>query len=448
MMGVMMQAFYWDCPRVDNKEFSWWKYVQEQIPSLIQVGFTMIWLPPVHKPANIHGLSMGYDPYDYYDLGEYDQKGYKKTWFGSKQELIDLINLAHSGNLTVIADLVINHNNGADQQETNPIDGKKRWTLFNRPKSGKFLRSWDCFHPSYYETWDQGTFGGMPDLCHRNPYVYTEILNLAKWLIEEIGFDGFRYDFAKGYGTWLTKAIQEKRYTKNGQSFKPYGVAENWAGDREIENWLSEVNDWSDNPVDAFDFPLRYQLKKLCDTFGFGLRELVGSQTVFYDRPFEAVTFVDNHDFRGGEHPQIIHDKLLAYSFILTHEGYPCIFWQDYYNWGLAQEGTPNGIAALINVHENLAAGSTNILWVDNDLYIMQRAGLENKPGLIFVLNNRGDRWNGAWVSTQWRDIDFKPAAWWSASQLDTPYGQHAYHDGRAQFWAPPRGYVVYEPIV
>ena len=40
----------------------------------------------------------------------------------------------------------------------------------------------------------------MPDLSHRNPHVYAEILNLMRWLIEEIGFDGFRYDFVKGYG--------------------------------------------------------------------------------------------------------------------------------------------------------------------------------------------------------------------------------------------------------
>ena len=289
----------------------------------------------------------------------------------------------------------------------------------------------------------------MPDLCHRNPYVYTEILKLAKWMIEDIGFDGFRYDFAKGYGTWVTKAIQEKRYIRHGQPFKPYGVAENWSSDRDIENWLNEVNGENDNPVDAFDFPLRYLLKNLCDQFGFSLRALVGSQTLFYDKPFEAVTFVDNHDFRGGDRPPpVVNDKLLAYSFILTHEGYPCVFWRDYYNWGLAKAGTPNGITALIDVHENLAAGSTNVLWVDNDLYIMQRTGLGNKPGLIFVLNNRGDRWNGAWVSTQWRNIDFEPVAWWSSGRLDTPYQQHSYPDGRAQFWAPPRGYVVYKPKV
>jgi alpha-amylase len=344
--------------------------------------------------------------------------------------------------------MVINHNNGADEQEVNPITGQSRWTLFNKVKSGKFFRSWDCFHPCSFETWDDGTFGEMPDLCHRNPYVYTEILNLAKWMIEEIGFDGFRYDFVKGYGTWVTKAIQEGRYIKNGQPFKPYGVAENWSSDREIEDWLKEVNEWNDNPVDAFDFPLRYKLKDLCDRFGFSLRELVTNQTVFKDNPFSAVTFVDNHDFREGDNPPIIKDKLLAYSFILTHEGYPCVFWQDYYNWGLAKEGTPNGITALVKVHETLAAGATNILWVDDDLYIMQRTGGDGKPGLVFVLNNRGERWNGTWVLTQWRNVDFQPVAWWSSQPIATPHNQRAYADGRAQFWAPPRGYVVYAPQI
>lgn len=445
-MGVILQAFYWDCPKIDNKEFTWWEYVQEKIPSLAQAGFSCLWLPPAHKPPNIGGLSMGYDPYDYYDLGEYDQKGHTKTWFGSKQALLDLIKLAHKNNLTVLADMVINHNNGADEKEVNPLTGKSRWTLFTKLKSGKFLRSWDCFHPSPYETWDDATFGDMPDLCHRNPYVYKEILNLAKWLINEIGFDGFRYDFVKGYGTWVTKAIQEERYIREGKPYKPYGVAENWSSDREIQDWLKEVNEWNDNPVDAFDFPLRYKLKDLCDKYGFSLRELVANDSLFRRQPFSTVTFVDNHDFRGGNSTPIINDKLLAYGFILTHEGYPCVFWQDYYNWGLAKDRTPHGITALVNVHETLAGGATDILWVDDDLYIMQRKGWGGNPGLVFVLNNRGDRWNGAWVSTQWRNVDFKPVAWWSPQHLVPPHNQYAYSDGRAQFWAPPRGYTVYSP--
>ncbi len=31
----------------------------------------------------------------------------------------------------------------------------------------------------------------------------------------------------------------------------------------------------------------------------------------------------------------------MAYSFIMVHEGYPCIFWYDYYNNGLARPERP-----------------------------------------------------------------------------------------------------------
>src|SRR5437867_3686092 len=101
-MGVMLQAFYWDCPREDDKEYQWWSYVCKQVPALATVGFTSLWLPPVHKAANLNGPSMGYDPYDYYDLGEFDQKGSIATWFGSLPELSQLIETAHSFRLSLI----------------------------------------------------------------------------------------------------------------------------------------------------------------------------------------------------------------------------------------------------------------------------------------------------------------------------------------------------------
>jgi alpha-amylase len=169
-MGVMMQAFYWDCPREEKQEFKWWDLVRSRVPELAATGFSALWLPPVHKAANLGGPSMGYDPYDYYDLGEFDQKGRVPTWFGGKDGLLDLIGTAHEYGMTVLADMVINHNSGADAEELNPISGRSRWTLF-QPRSGKFPRSWECFHPNMYESWDEGTFGEMPDLSHRNPYV-------------------------------------------------------------------------------------------------------------------------------------------------------------------------------------------------------------------------------------------------------------------------------------
>ena len=98
-MGVMLQTFYWDCPRVEAKEFQWWNAIREQIPALAKTGFSALWLPPVHKAANLMGPSMGYDPYDYYDLGEFDQKGSVPTWFGSKADLLSLIKDAHQNSM-------------------------------------------------------------------------------------------------------------------------------------------------------------------------------------------------------------------------------------------------------------------------------------------------------------------------------------------------------------
>ena len=47
-MGVLLQAFYWDCPREAGVEFGWWQHV---------------------------------------NLGELDQCGAVPTWFGTRAEL-------------------------------------------------------------------------------------------------------------------------------------------------------------------------------------------------------------------------------------------------------------------------------------------------------------------------------------------------------------------------
>jgi alpha-amylase len=443
-MGVMLQSFYWDCPGAEGREFQWWNTIRQEVPALAKTGFSALWLPPVHKAANLMGPSMGYDPYDYYDLGEFDQKGTVPTWFGSKADLLALIQETHQNGMAVIADIVINHNSGADAQEVNPITGQSRWTLFN-PKSGKFPRNWECFHPNMYESWDEMSFGDMPDLSHRNPYVYTELLNLARWLIEQVGFDGFRYDFVKGYGANTITAIQEYRYQREGSLIAPYGVAEFWDNARAIENWVDLANFSNSNPVDAFDFPLREMLKALCDQYGFSLRSLATWETVLQKQPQSVVTFVENHDLRDEGRP-IVNDKLLAYSYILTHEGYPCVFWHDYFNYNLALTDTPNGIAALVGAHEKYAGGAAQTLYLDDDLYIMQRPGYAEKPGLIYVLNNRGEAWHGAWVNTRWQNTTFEPVAWWGSSDRSRPIDQSTSSDGHGQFFAPARGYAVYAP--
>jgi len=160
-------------------------------------------------------------------------------------------------------------------------------------------------------------------------------------------------------------------------------------------------------------------------------------------RPEAAVTFVENHEVVRDS--PIINDKLFAYAFIPTHEGYPCVFWQDYFNWNLAQPDNKSAINALIKVHEQNAAGPTQVLFAVDDLHIMQRSGAGDQTELVLVLNNRGS-WNGTWVQTRWNSARLVPAAWRGGDDLSTPQEKWTNESGWVDLWAAPRGYTSYVP--
>jgi alpha-amylase len=269
----------------------------------------------------------------------------------------------------------------------------------------------------------------------------------ARMLIEELGFDGFRFDFVKGFGAWMIGLLAKYRYVKNGKEFSPYIVGEYWSGTEDIDHWLERVNKLTDTQIAAFDFPLRYKLKDVCDTPNYDLRNLTDGGAVVMKRPLHAATFVDNHDMGDNA---IVNDKMMAYSFILVHEGYPSIFWYDYYNNGLARQGTPNGIDALIGAHHKYAGGDSQILHADPDLYIMQRIGYKDdkveQPGLIYVLNNLGDKWSGTSVKTKWPNQKFSPIAW-DGHDTAHPDERTTDGEGNSEFPAPPRGFAIYAPV-
>ena len=262
-MGVLLQAFYWDCPREAGVERKWWQHVGARLDELRDAGFTALWLPPVQQ-GRVSATSMGYDPFDYFDLGEFDQRGGVETWFGSKADLVALVEAAHARGMQVYADAVYNHMSGGDK-EYNPDFRREGWTRF-RPASGRYAFDYSCFHPSRFQRVDGESWGGMADLCHRNPPVYDAVMAHANMLITEIGFDGFRFDFVKGYGAWMIRSIHERQYVRGRRLVFPFGVGESWSSDNEIDAWLDEINRYTDNPISAFDFPLRYRLKDLCDT--------------------------------------------------------------------------------------------------------------------------------------------------------------------------------------
>ena len=79
---VLLQFFHWYYP--DGGRL--WGEVAEKAGSLADMGITDVWLPPAYKGA-AGGYSVGYDTYDLFDLGEFDQKGTVPTKYGDRDAL-------------------------------------------------------------------------------------------------------------------------------------------------------------------------------------------------------------------------------------------------------------------------------------------------------------------------------------------------------------------------
>ena len=116
---VVFQAFWWDYYNY-NYPASWANYLTELAPRLRQMGFDAVWIPPSSKNGGVN--SVGYSPFDHYDLGDKYQKvdDYWKnqgrattTRLGTKDELLRMIAVMHANGLEVIQDIVLNHADNA-----------------------------------------------------------------------------------------------------------------------------------------------------------------------------------------------------------------------------------------------------------------------------------------------------------------------------------------------
>lgn len=407
--GVLMQAFYWDVPAGGT----WYNTVKAKIMAWDAAGISAIWLPPVSKAQN-GAFSMGYDPYDYYDFGQYNQMGSTETRFGSTTELTSLITAAHSKNIQVYADMVLNHNSGGTS-EANPIAGGSTWTKFT-PLSGKFPRTYADFHPGNVHAYDEGAFGGFPDLCHHqanvSQWLWVRTDAVSKYYKNTMKFDGWRFDYVKGFGSWVVKDFVN--------STGGFAVGELWDSNVDLlKGWV----DGTGRTSSAFDFACYYKMDEAFD--GNNMYKL-NDDMLWKRDAAKAVTFVANHD------TDIITDKMLAYAYILTHEGYPTIFYRDYEEW-LDKTKLNN----LIWIHKTLAVGTTTNLYTDTDEYIATRNGT---PGLIVYLND-SDFWQEKWITTNWANTQIKD---YTGS---SPWIQTTAADRRVLIQAPPHSYTVWSKV-
>jgi alpha-amylase len=417
-------------------------------------GIDRLWFPPPQKSQSGR-YSMGYDPYDYYDLGKYDQKGTVATHFGTQRDLQKTIRTYREQGISCMADIVLNHRVGGESEKNPNLDGERSWTDFRGVASRKCRWRYDQFHPSSREKEDPGVFSDFPDVCHadwdRKGSAGYDLIQWGNWLIDpdNAGFDGgWRLDYVKGvHPEYIGDFLED-----TGDA---YGIIECWDGIPLIEEYLAAA----EHAV-AFDFPAFYTMGEVFN-HGADIEQLVDPDKVFAARdPDRAVTFVANHDTDKDAHVEsITNNTMLAYAFILTYQGYPCIFWSDYFDYGLATLGGQpgNGIKPLVWVRGALGGGDPDIEVLKSDsrdlLVYGTVDGAEATPGYIVAINNNSNRERRKTVKTDndyLRGKTLQCHAWYSYvdGRNKQPSPVKCDRSGKMTLVVPPRGYAVYSIAV
>lgn len=367
---TIMQFFEWHI----KADRSHWNRLKDAVPHLKQKGIDSVWIPPVTKCQSPEDT--GYGAYDLYDLGEFDQKGSVPTKYGTKQELIDAIKACKEHGIAVYVDLVMNHKAGADRTErfkVIQVDEKDRtkdiskpfeiegWTQFTFPGRGDtysaFKWNFNHFNGTDYDagqkrsgifrivgenkTWSENVdneFGNYDYLMFANidyshPDVHREMMEWGKWLVNTLQCSGFRLDAIKHINHDFIKEFATTMKQEHSESF--YIVGEFWNPEL---NACRRFLDTVDYKIDLFDVSLHYKLHAASkEGKGYDLRKIF-DDTLVQSHPLSAVTFVDNHDSQPHESLESwIQDwfKQSAYALILLRkDGYPVVFYGDYYGIG------------------------------------------------------------------------------------------------------------------
>jgi hypothetical protein len=398
-VGVLLQGFFKMPPNQavpspadgDVTIDWWWDHLAREASGLRQAGFTAIWLPPVLKTSDGDKPgSDGYGPFDDYDIGSKkqdvgsnNQKGPMSTRFGTREQLQRCVAILRANGLDVYLDMVEHQRDGDITPFVFRYPGAD-----GTPNIGRFPKNPSNFVPQVPRDpalggpiADDFAFGRELAPINAKPphYVFDNLIAAADWLTRALDVQGYRIDDVKGLSTEFLFPF----LTSDSMNGK-FAVGEFFDGNRVL------VNGWIFNPTgmkgrpSAFDFPLKFVLNAMCGSpGGFNMADLdhVGLTGI---SPLNAVTFVENHDTDLNAGDKIVINKMLGYAYILTSEGYPCVYYRDY-----STEKNCFGLKPLIDnliwIHEKLAAGPTEQRWKDFNVFAYERLG---GPHLLVGLNN------------------------------------------------------------
>ncbi|KZV90545.1 thermostable alpha-amylase [Exidia glandulosa HHB12029] len=409
---VMLQFFEWNS-KGPSPDVSWWNFFRQQLPSIAEHGVTLVWLPPPNKGMNKEGR--GYDAYDLWDLGEFDQKGTIATRWGTKDELLEATRAAQDLDVGILVDAVLNHKMGADRAETVsavPVSPQDRRREIGRARditasvdyngrgTGVFRfrdKKWSPFVDKELGNYDY-LLGQSSRIDHTDPEVRNDLLSWGPWVLNTTLARGFRLDAIKHFDYTFTRDFLKHCRASVAQNL--FAVGEYWSPNARV---LEDKLHIFDGTLALFDVAL-HQTFHLASKQGsaFDLRTILRSSLV--ERcPWDAVTFVDNHDHDTGpsQQPgQMLESwvdskfKLIAYALILLRPaGLPCVFYGDIYPDGRNyEENTSKGVLQLMSARKTYAYGPVRDFFSSRNCIGFVRDGDAQHSGCAVVLCNDARR--------------------------------------------------------
>lgn len=318
--GVMLQGFYWD-----SYSDTQWTLFEQQADELAHY-FSLVWVP---QSGNCDGQSMGYNPKYYFD---------QNSSFGTEAQLRSMISTFKQKGLGTIADVVINHRANKSNWVDFPRETYKDVTyemvstdIVSDDDKGACKQWADKNGYKLSPNNDSGEgWDGMRDLDHASENVQKIVKAYEDFLLNDLGYTGFRYDVAKGFAAKYFGMY-------NSTCGVQYSVGEVWDSNQTIKNWINGTTVDGQKQSAAFDFQFRYQVRDAINQNNWA--KVAEKNNLISDDTYKrySVTFLENHDTESRSNGEVQDplrkDTLAANAYLLAMPGTPCVFlkhWMKY----------------------------------------------------------------------------------------------------------------------
>jgi len=373
------------------------------------LGCTAIWLSPVFKnnPESYHGYAIE----NYLEIDER---------FGTKDDLEDLVEMAHEYDMRVFLDIVLHH---AGNNWTYPggydyyyYEGNDfpfgNWRYEDKPvpielrNPALYGRKGQIKNFDAYPETREGDFFSLKafknDESREAIYVQKILTAIHCYWIREVDIDGFRLDAVKHMGelaiSRFCSYIREYAYSLGKRNFFLFGelvgadeMCSRYVGPKTLATYNDQNLYYGLNSV--LDFQLYFTLEGVIkgkDSPGKLIERYTELQKNALDRGEYGeflVTFLDNHDQIGdafkhrfgynAEPEQII----AGIAFLLCALGTPCI----YYGTEQGLDGCGKGDRYIRECLFNPNDKTTNLLNHQSDIYkaISEIAHFRNESNVL-----------------------------------------------------------------